>query len=224
MASILESFRAKSKPVHDGEPFSGLNLVSLRITPASVTLRNMIENSQTQGEAHRVELNLRDVNQLFNTIDPSPFREKDLDRDAEEFIVSWTREFPLREPVVLVIYLSELPVGKDIEPMIEQSVQNYFAYRARIIHMEFRQLMKDGRHSLLIGGLFLAACLTASHVLVGRASGTFLSVARESLTIAGWVAMWRPMEIFLYEWWPLRRRGRVFEKMSHMKVEVRKRG
>jgi hypothetical protein len=66
--------------------------------------------------------------------------------------------------------------------------------------------------------------LTASHVLVGRASGTFLSVARESLTIAGWVAMWQPMEIFLYQWWPLRRRGRIFEKMSRMKVEVRKRG
>jgi hypothetical protein len=49
-------------------------------------------------------------------------------------------------------------------------------------------------------------------------------VARESLTIAGWVAMWQPMEIFLYQWWPLRRRGRIFEKMSRMKVEVRKRG
>jgi hypothetical protein len=184
----------------------------------------MIKNSRAQGEAHRVELNLRDVNQLFNTIDPSPFCEKDLDHDAEEFIVSWTREFPLAEPVVLVVYLSELPAGKDLEPIIEQSVQNYFAYRARLIRMEFRQLMKDGRQTLLIGGLFLAACLSASNVLVGQTPGTFLSLARESLTIAGWVAMWRPMEIFLYEWWPLRRRGRIYEKMSRMKVEVRKRG
>jgi hypothetical protein len=178
---------------------------------------------QNLGEAHRVELNLRDVNQLFNTIDPSPFREKDLDRDAEEFIVSWTREFPFREPVDLVIYLSNFPVGNDIQPVIEQSVQHYFAYRARLNHMEFRQLMRDGRHSLLVGGLFLAACLTAGQALAGPASGTVLSVARESLTIAGWVAMWRPMEIFLYEWWPLRRRWRVYEKMSRMKVEVRKR-
>jgi hypothetical protein len=142
----------------------------------------MAENSRTHGKVHRVELNLRDVNQLFNTIDPSPFNEKDLDHDAEEFIVSWTREFPLDEPVVLVIYLSELPAGKDFEPMMEQSIQNYFAYRARLIRMEFRQLMKDGRRSLLIGGLFLATCLIASNVIVGRAPGPFLSVARESLT------------------------------------------
>jgi hypothetical protein len=95
---------SKSKPIHKGEAFSGLNCVSLRITPAPVMLRKMIEDSHIQDVAHWVELNLRDVNQLFNTIDPSPFREKDLDRDAEEFIVSWTREFPLRSPVLLVIY------------------------------------------------------------------------------------------------------------------------
>jgi hypothetical protein len=183
----------------------------------------MIENSPTQGEVHRVELNLRDINQLFNTIDPSPFHEKDLDHDAEEFMVSWTREFPLKEQVVLVIYLNELPGGKDFDRIIEQAIQHYFAYRARLTQMEFRQLMQDGRHSLLIGGLFLAACLIASQALIPAASGTFISVARESLTIAGWVAMWRPMEIFLYEWWPLRRRWRVYGKMSRMRVEVRKR-
>jgi len=49
------------------------------------------------------------------------------------------------------------------------------------------------------------------------------TVFRESLTIGGWVAMWRPMEIFLYDWWPLRRMGQLLEKLSHMHVEVRKR-
>src|SRR5580765_7999345 len=67
---------------------------------------------QMPGVRH-IELNLREINQLFNTMDPSPFHEKDLDHDAEEFIVSWAREFPLNEQVVLVIYLSEIPAGKD---------------------------------------------------------------------------------------------------------------
>jgi hypothetical protein len=62
----------------------------------------------------------------------------------------------------------------------------------------------------------------ASHAIGGGDSGTFRSIARESLTIAGWVAMWRPMQIYLYDWWPLRRRGKLYEKLSLMKVEVRK--
>ena len=58
---------------------------------------------------HRVEVNLREVGQLFNTMDHSPFHERDLDHDAEEFILSWVREFPVNDPVVLVVHLSDFP-------------------------------------------------------------------------------------------------------------------
>ena len=86
--------------------------------------------------------------------------------------------------------------------------------------MEFRRLLKQGRTSLFIGLLFLSACLLLSKMLLGREADTWAAVMRESLTIAGWVAMWRPMQIYLYDWWPLRRRSRIFVKLSHMPVEV----
>ena len=172
---------------------------------------------------HRIELNLQSLNQLFNTMDPSPFHEKDLDHDAEEFIVSWMREFSLDDPVWLVVHLNEFPRGEEPQPVIEKAVQNYFAYRSKLNRLEFKHLMRDGRQSLITGLLFLTACLAASSFLAGRGSGAFESLARESLTIAGWVAMWRPMEIYLYDWWPLSRRGKLFEKLSRIRVEVRKR-
>jgi hypothetical protein len=172
---------------------------------------------------HRVEVNLREVGQLFNTMDHSPFHERDLDHDAEEFILSWVREFPVNDPVVLVVHLSEFSPGPEPQPLVEEAVHNYFAYRARLNRLEFSRLMKEGRQSLAIGLVFLLACLAVSNALTGRATGTFPSLTRESLTIAGWVAMWRPMQIYLYDWWPLRRRGRVYEKLSRMRVEVHQR-
>src|SRR5262252_5820371 len=107
---------------------------------------------------HRIELKLRDVNQLFNTMDPSPFHDKDLDHDAEEFILSWAREFPLAEPVSLVVHLSEVPAGQNAPVLVEQAIQNYFAYRARLNRMEFRQLLQLGRRNLLVGLVFLGTC------------------------------------------------------------------
>jgi len=80
--------------------------------------------------------------------------------------------------------------------------------------------LNQGRSSLLIGLVFLSVCLILSKALLGHESSTWAVIARESLTIAGWVAMWRPMQIHLYDWWPLRRRGRIYEKLSHMPVEV----
>ena len=172
------------------------------------------------GLPHRVEINVTDMVQLFNTMDPAPFKERDLDRDAEEFIVSWVREFAVAAPVELMVYLKEYPAGGEPQPIIEQAVHHYFADRARINWLELRRLFKEGQQSLLIGLLFLGGCLTISNLIGKHVPGTVAELVRESLTIAGWVAMWRPMQIYLYDWWPLRRRGKIFEKLSRIPVKV----
>jgi hypothetical protein len=171
------------------------------------------------GGSHTIKLRLRDINQLFNSMDPSPFLEKDLDDEAEEFIVGWAREFPRDAPISLHIQLEQWP-PEDPREMIQQAVHSHFAHRAELADLEFRALMKQGWTSLIIGLSCLAICLFIIRMLPGGATGTGASVVRESLTIAGWVAMWRPMQIYLYDWWPLRQRTRIYVKLSQMPVEV----
>jgi hypothetical protein len=192
-----------------------------------VSRRRLAESTlyQTQPmpDVHHIELNLRDINQLFNTMDPSPFHEKDLDHDAEEFILSWAEEFHRQEPVDLIVHLETLPEEHDAKQLVENAVHNYFAYRTRLNRLELKRLMKQGRMSLLVGLSFLGICLLIIELLVLNRPGTLPNFLTQSLTIAGWVAMWRPMEIYLYDWWPLRRRGKIFDKLSRMPIEVRKR-
>jgi hypothetical protein len=80
--------------------------------------------------------------------------------------------------------------------------------------------MRVGIRSLAIGLAVLAGCLLGSELLT-KYDGALFEVLRQSLLIGGWVAMWQPMQIYLYGWWPLRRRWRVYRKMSRMAVEVR---
>ncbi len=172
---------------------------------------------------HHIELSLENIDQLFNTLDPSPFHEKDLDDDAAEFILSWAMEYHRQQPVDLIIHLQKHVDGRNAQQLVEAAVHNYFAYRARLNVLEFKRLMKHGRLSLLVGLSFLVACFVAAELLVPKQPSAVSGFFREGLTIAGWVAMWRPLEIYLYEWWPLRRRGQILEKLSRMPVEVRKR-
>ncbi|MGB2676153.1 MAG: hypothetical protein WAN12_03620 [Candidatus Acidiferrum sp.] len=175
------------------------------------------------GRPHIISLKLREMSQLFNSMDPSPFIEKDLDDDAEEFIISWAQEFSPGASLKLRIYLDQLP-AEDPKELIRTAVHNHFAHRAQITNLEFKRLLKQGRTSLFIGVLFLSGCLLLSKMLLGHEAGTWAAVVRESLTIAGWVAMWRPMQIYLYDWWPLLRRSRVYAKLSHMPLEVLQKG
>jgi hypothetical protein len=170
-------------------------------------------------KASSIQLRLRDLAQLFNSMDPSPFIDRDLDANAEEFIVSSAREFPHHGELELIIHLEAAPPEQRATDT-QAAVQHYFASRAELKVREFRQLMRRGRMSLLVGLAFLAACLLVSEVFGSLGHRTFSTIIQESLTIGGWVAMWRPLEIYLYDWWPLRDERRVLERLSRMKVRL----
>jgi len=168
---------------------------------------------------HPIELKVRSIGALFNSLDPAPFREKDLDAAAEAFIVGWAEEYPVGTPLSLRIHVQEAP-AEDATPVVREAVHNYFRYRGGIVKMDLRRLMKQGRVSLLIGVAFLSTCLVVKAYLLPHSGGAAMEVVRESLAIAGWVAMWEPMQIYLYGWWPLRRRGKLYAHLAGMPVVV----
>ena len=179
------------------------------------------ERSDPRRAGNVIELKLRTVTQLFNALDPSPLGDKDLDGAVEEFIVSWAQELPQRCELCLRIRVDTPPPPTHTAPVVEEAVRHYFAYRASISRLELRQLLKRGRMSLVIGLSFLSACLLLGELIQQYAPhGVFLAIPREGLTIGGWVALWRPMEIYLYDWWPIRRRVRLLDRLGRMEVQL----
>ena len=171
--------------------------------------------------ANAIEIRIESIAQLFHTLDPSPFYEKDLDQDAEDFIVSWARELPSDQPLKIVVHLPEKqlarPEAKEIGPAIAQ----YFAYRAHVIGLELKELFRVGRRSLAIGLTILILAIVASQILAPRLEPPLGKVVEESLILFAWVANWRPIEIFLYEWWPIARRRRLYRQLASAKVELK---
>jgi hypothetical protein len=169
---------------------------------------------------HRIEVRIQELSQLFNSMDPTPFHHKDLDPDAEEFITSWAQEHPRDAELEILIHVAGGNPPADAEALVSEALHNYFDYRAAHAQREFRHLMQRGRRSLVIGLGFLASCLLVAEQIGHYSAGTFASIVRESVIIGGWVAMWRPLEIFLYDWWPLASRRRMFEKLARAAVRI----
>lgn len=167
-----------------------------------------------------IEVHVKELQQLFNAIDPSPFREKDLDANAEEFIVGWARDVPRDASLALLVYLDR-PAGLSEEPAIlRDAIHEFFSVRAQATRRRLRELFRVGRTSLLIGLAFLSASLLAGDFAARRLGDGIGLLLRESLLIGGWVAMWRPMEIFLYDWWPIRAEARLYDRLSGMPVRI----
>jgi hypothetical protein len=166
-----------------------------------------------------IELRLNQPQQLFNSFDPSPFYDRDLDQDAEEYIVDSADEYSLKHPLKLVIHLpAEQARGSQVD--LAQAIHNYFAYRADETRRRLKFFFRDGRRSLVVGLVFLFACIGIRQVVLAMGHGLTAQIVDEGLYIVGWVAMWRPLEIFLYDWRPLRHRERLFAKLAAIPVTV----
>ncbi|HRH87707.1 MAG TPA: hypothetical protein PLO41_12720 [Rubrivivax sp.] len=175
----------------------------------------------TQAAAGRavLELHLGELRQLFNSMDPAPFRERDLDPKATDYIVDWATEAPAGQALAMVVRLDK-PTPDGALP--GDAVREYFQRRAVAKRRELSKLFRVGRISLVIGLAFLGGAISAGEALgnlVAKDSHAYL--LRESLAIGGWVALWRPLEIFLYDWWPLRAQARLYDRLGAMQVTLR---
>jgi hypothetical protein len=168
-----------------------------------------------------IEVHVGALEQLFNHIDPSPFHDRDLDRSTEEFIVDWSRDFPADALLALLVHLDRPAELAHEASVLRDAVHQYFAARARTTRRRLRELLRRGRMSLIIGLAFLGLAVVASELIEGWLEpGGVLNVLRESLLIGGWVAMWRPFEVFLYDWWPIRAEARLFDRLAAMPVRI----
>src|ERR1700723_4540169 len=78
-----------------------------------------------------IEVHVGELKQLFNSIDPSPFRNKDLDPKAEEFIVGWAKELPRDATLALGVDLDRDAVLPAEAVVLRDAIHEFFTKRAQ---------------------------------------------------------------------------------------------
>ena len=182
----------------------------------------MVRESERASEVteNLIEIRVNDIAQLFHTLDPFPFRERDLADEAEDYIVSWAREMPRNRPFKIVVHIPDNELQKRASRDLVEAFNYYFAGRAVVVQRDLNELFRIGRRSLVIWRLDSAACFLLAHLAGSYLTETaFKRLAEESFLILGWVANWRPLEIFLYDWWPLAHRRDLYNRLSVATVE-----
>ena len=117
-----------------------------------------------------------------------------------------------------------LEIGRQARPQL----YNFFVQRAvplvpadlrlgvaERVSGDVRALLRVGYVSLAIGLAVLAFCLLGGRLLAASfGDAPWSRFFAEGLVILGWVANWRPLEIFLYDWWPLIERRRLYSRLA----------
>ncbi|ANV25349.1 hypothetical protein ATN81_24330 [Agrobacterium pusense] len=122
----------------------------------------------------------------------------------------------------LEIVLPAPGISPDTVAHVEQSLASYCEAQAGQLRQKLHDIWLEARRALLTGSIFLAVCLLLSSVIDETCPfSPFLNrLFSESFLIVGWVAMWRPIELSLYEWWPFRHELRVYERIGKMPLSI----
>jgi hypothetical protein len=177
-----------------------------------------VARGQSSG-AGVIELKVESLASLFDPLDPFPVPTRDLSRTAEEFIVEWARELPPATPIEIILHVPTTAAHEAID--LQAAFTNHFGQRAKSVRGDISELFRVGRTSLAIGLATLVACvLGAQGAGLALGNSPAARILSEGLIILGWVANWRPVEIFLYDWWPLARRRRLYQRLSDARIEL----
>ncbi|ADH87903.1 conserved hypothetical protein [Ancylobacter novellus DSM 506] len=172
-------------------------------------------------EKGRIDLRVDDPQQLLDMLDPYPFRERGLDGDVDEYICEHAAETAPGHRLAIAIHLPAAVTGSERALGLPGIMQRHFERQAERRSSDLAHLFALGRKMLLIGLIVLGVCLVVGQFLVGLFPGSRLAeVVMEGLVILGWVANWRPMEIFLFDWWPLVRERRLYRRLAHADISV----
>ncbi len=163
-----------------------------------------------------IQLQIRNLDQLFESLDPLPLRKRALGRSAESYILACVRNNPRHEPLQLLVYLPE-SLRADVAEVTE-GIHEHF----RVAHAQgerrFRRRIRTGGITLGVGLAVLGTSL-GLRSLLGDLEGQVAQGFGEGLLILGWVAMWRPIEILLYEHWESHLHHAELDRLAGAAVE-----
>jgi hypothetical protein len=201
-----------------------LNLLGGRVIKTYWRKRFSPEGTEALYREHAgklvIELKLNSVMQMFDSFDPAPFHKKDLDPDAEEYIYNAVDEFPLKKPLKIMIYFPPAEISAETEVNLKKAFMNHFSYKKLLTEIELKRLLYRGRRNLIIALVFLFLCLLTIRLLSTFEESLMNSLFSEGLLIIGWVAMWEPIHIFLYGWWPIVQERNIYQKIVDMDVSI----
>jgi len=130
---------------------------------------------------HHLELRVRELGQLFNSMDSTPFLNKDLDREAEAFIETWAMGLPTDSRLHLTIHLEHLPAEGDPGALVTEAVHNHFAYKADRVRGDLNDLFRQDRATTADLSLRLVAAGPA-HAHLSRAQAGARSCGAGQMT------------------------------------------
>ena len=170
--------------------------------------------------SYLIELRVREIDDLFNPLDPSPLHERDINDKIIEKLYNDIVIFPKDVPVDIIFRMPKhWKKIHGLEHTIREAMKKQFEYTAISSSIHLRRRLKKGLKTLLVAGImFISLIAISTSLTIFYPESVLAHVVAEGLFVLSWVSLWRPIEVLLYEWLPLFEERKRHERILKMNV------
>jgi hypothetical protein len=164
-----------------------------------------------------VQVRVDSLSAIFEQFDPAPLARRSIASPVEEYILHAVRFAPPGQVMSLRVLL---PSGDSACCMeVQEAFRHHFADRAEEQRTAIAKHFRDSFRTLGLAIVFALGIVMLAQGIAGLAPNSILlGKIATGLGIAGWVTLWRPMEMLAHDWRPMRRDLRLRERLAGMKV------
>jgi hypothetical protein len=139
--------------------------------------------------------------------------------DVEEYIVHEAEKSRRNSAFHIAIQIAEETPSNT--PQITSIIHKHFESKHEQENHQMNKILTLGLTSLCVGFAFLVVMFLITKTFMALLPENALMITlRELFIILGWVALWRPAELLLYEWRPHKRNAKLFDKLAKCDVQV----
>jgi hypothetical protein len=169
----------------------------------------------------RLRLELQGLEELFSESGFDPLGGRAEELPGLERLLDELRPLPRGVPLHTTLVLPARERAPDLEARCRAALRDVLDRRLVRNRNDARSVRQEGYATLWRGLAFLALCLAGSSLMavVDFAPGFIERFIDEGLVIAGWVALWYPLDVLLYQRWPLARERCLYETVRDMALD-----
>lgn len=153
------------------------------------------------------------VEDLYDDYDKkSTFVKKDLKKSLEEYLVQSVDEIGNYPFIIKFFFDEKFHLGADEK--VKKSIKEYFDYLQYWEQRKMKEQVKNSFIFMIIGFIFVSISFNLSEpeIFIYR-------LISEGAMIAGWVSLWEALATILIKWLPLRKKLKIYKKLSDAKIE-----
>lgn len=181
-----------------------------------------------KGSTTEIVTHLNEIGKFFNISDPDPLAGNQIFEPGIDMVYDQARASGIKNDLHLILYLPKNQATSENEVKLKNGVTDYCKFQVCKIQKSLDMQKRQGRRTLIYGLTILVICLLLSGLgfyISSIAPTTFLYLLGgfmyNGFMIIGWVSLWTPTSMLLFERWPDIISKRTYERMINMTIEIR---